>query len=97
MDEDNSDDDSEWFPFPYLSEKDSRRKCVGRSETEGGLGLEECYFCDAVADDMDGNLEHMSLEHGFFLPDLEYCTDLPGFLLYLGSLHPSPLQKKKQV
>lgn len=33
---------------------------------------------------MDENLKHMSLSHGFFIPDAEYCTDVEGLMMYLG-------------
>lgn len=30
------------------------------------------------------NLKHMSEAHSFFIPDVEFCTDVKGLLLYLG-------------
>jgi len=42
-----------------------------------------CIFCDNKSDDMESNLEHMSVEHSFFIPDAEFCIDLEGLLFYL--------------
>ena len=47
------------------------------------LDTTECLFCPHVSHDMETNLEHMSKEHGFFIPDLEYLTDLSGLMGYL--------------
>lgn len=44
-----------------------------------------CLFCAVESGDIESNLEHMSVSHSFFIPDMEYCTDLEGLLDYLGS------------
>lgn len=44
-----------------------------------------CLFCNFENQDIESNLEHMSAHHSFFLPDMEYCTDIEGLLEYLGS------------
>jgi len=43
-----------------------------------------CLFCSHESHDMDSNMEHMSAEHSFFIPDAEYCANLEGLLEYLG-------------
>ncbi|VDO34701.1 unnamed protein product [Brugia timori] len=43
-----------------------------------------CLFCNYGSDDVETNLIHMSVLHGFFLPDAEFCTDVGGMLYYLG-------------
>ena len=43
----------------------------------------ECLFCPNVSSDIETNMEHMSKEHGFFTPDLEYLTDLGGLMGHL--------------
>jgi len=48
------------------------------------LGLEECLFCQFKSQDVAGNLEHMTITHGFFIPDIEYLKALEGLLKYLG-------------
>ena len=48
------------------------------------IPLEECLFCSDLAESMEMNLSHMSRQHSFFIPDVEYCVDLKGLLTYLG-------------
>jgi len=48
------------------------------------LGFEECLFCPHVSDTLEKNIQHMTLEHSFFIPDVEYLVDLEGFVSYLG-------------
>ncbi|KAJ3121469.1 hypothetical protein HK098_003642 [Nowakowskiella sp. JEL0407] len=47
------------------------------------LSPEDCLFCNVKSPDMDANFHHMTVEHSFFLPNLEYVSDLPGLLNYL--------------
>ncbi|XP_041973769.1 zinc finger protein 622 [Aricia agestis] len=44
----------------------------------------ECLFCGHSSKNMVKNLKHMSETHSFFIPDIEYCIDVKGLLLYLG-------------
>lgn len=48
------------------------------------LEITECLFCSELSEDMETNLKHMTLAHGFFLPDLTYLVDVEGLLSYLG-------------
>jgi len=48
------------------------------------LGLEECLFCPHVSDSLETNIQHMTAEHSFFIPDVEYLVDLEGFMSHLG-------------
>uniref|UniRef100_A0A0N5ADY8 C2H2-type domain-containing protein n=1 Tax=Syphacia muris TaxID=451379 RepID=A0A0N5ADY8_9BILA len=43
-----------------------------------------CLFCSLTSESVEENLEHMSKQHGFFLPDIEYCVNIEGMLHYLG-------------
>lgn len=47
------------------------------------LSQERCLFCNLVSIDFDANLKHMTVVHGFFLPDIEYLEDAPGLVIYL--------------
>lgn len=51
---------------------------------ENPLTERDCLFCPHISEDMLENLKHMSVAHSFFIPDLDYCTDLEGLLYYLG-------------
>jgi len=48
------------------------------------LGLEECLFCQHVSDNLEKSIQHMTVEHSFFIPDIEYLVDLEGFISHLG-------------
>lgn len=43
----------------------------------------DCLFCEHHSKNMMKNLKHMSIEHSFFIPDAEYCSDINGLLSYL--------------
>lgn len=43
-----------------------------------------CLFCSYHSRNFIKNLEHMTIVHSFFIPDIEYCSDLNGLLRYLG-------------
>ncbi|KAH8387207.1 hypothetical protein KR093_005489 [Drosophila rubida] len=51
---------------------------------ENPLTERDCLFCSEQSEDLVANLKHMSVAHSFFIPDVEYCTDVEGLLYYLG-------------
>lgn len=53
-------------------------------DLENPIERNDCLFCDHHSRSVTRNLKHMMVEHSFFLPDLEYCIDQKGLLLYLG-------------
>lgn len=44
----------------------------------------DCLFCFHHSASLTKNVKHMSISHSFFIPHIEYLTDLKGLLLYLG-------------
>ncbi|KAF9792613.1 C2H2 type zinc-finger-domain-containing protein [Thelephora terrestris] len=45
----------------------------------------QCLFCSTPTfKSIDENVSHMASAHSFFIPDLEYLTDLSGLLSFLG-------------
>ena len=48
------------------------------------LTTSECLFCTTRSESLPANLEHMSISHGFFIPDADYLVDLEGLIHYLG-------------
>lgn len=42
-----------------------------------------CMFCSHTSEDLTTNLQHMAVAHSFFVPDMEYVTDLQGLMVYL--------------
>ena len=47
------------------------------------LEISECLFCPHMSKDLEESLKHMSLAHGFFIPDLNYLADIKGLISYL--------------
>ena len=50
------------------------------------MGIEECLFCSFISEHLEGNVKHMVDAHSFFLPDLDFLTDMEGFINYLGTI-----------
>uniref|UniRef100_A0A1I8P8T1 C2H2-type domain-containing protein n=1 Tax=Stomoxys calcitrans TaxID=35570 RepID=A0A1I8P8T1_STOCA len=80
MEEEDDDDDYE--------DLDDEEEVVDSDEleeiAENPLKEIHCLFCLHEAEDLVDNLKHMSEAHSFFIPDVEYCTDIEGLLHYLG-------------
>ena len=45
----------------------------------------DCFFCMHHSSTLEKNAIHMSTDHSFFVPDVEYLLDLPGLFEYLGA------------
>lgn len=52
--------------------------------SENPIDNNNCLFCSHHSGNFYKNLEHMTISHSFFIPDIEYCTDVEGLLRYLG-------------
>lgn len=79
------DDDDEWEKIDndeFLDEN------YGDDEIEELLARmikpDTCLFCDKKSSDIKGNVDHMNLNHGFFIPEEKYLIDLEGLMDYLG-------------
>ena len=48
------------------------------------LTTSDCLFCTTRSESLPTNLEHMSISHGFFIPDSDYLVNLEGLIGYLG-------------
>lgn len=42
-----------------------------------------CLFCNTPSLEIQANLQHMMVTHGFFIPDIEFVQDITKFLAYL--------------
>lgn len=65
----DSDDDSEYEEVDWEGD---------------AVEIKDCLFCSHHSATLRKKLEHMSVAHSFFIPDLEYCSDVPGLITYLG-------------
>lgn len=50
----------------------------------GSVPVTDCLFCSHHSHSLSKNVAHMTKEHGFFIPDIEYLVDLRGLVAYLG-------------
>ena len=48
------------------------------------FGEDECMFCSLTSEDFEANIKHMTVDHGFFIPDPEYLIDAKGLFNALG-------------
>ena len=53
-------------------------------DVEEAIPVSQCLFCNHKSDSLENNLEHMSVQHSFFIPDVEFVIDIEGLLNYLG-------------
>lgn len=44
----------------------------------------DCLFCSHRAETFEENMNHMTIAHSFFIPDIEYLVDIKGLIKYLG-------------
>lgn len=55
------------------------------SDCDDALDVKECLFCSKASNDLESNMKHMTIVHSFFIPDIDYVSDLEGLLTYLGA------------
>ncbi|KAJ8024534.1 hypothetical protein HOLleu_34467 [Holothuria leucospilota] len=48
------------------------------------IPITNCLFCSHVSDSLEGNVDHMTVEHSFFIPHIDYLIDPEGLFEYLG-------------
>lgn len=53
-------------------------------DEEEAIIITSCMFCKHESKDMAGNIQHMSDKHSFFIPDMEFVTDVEGLMTYIG-------------
>ena len=58
----------------------------GEYEEDDDESLEttQCLFCPHFSTTFEDNMRHMTKSHSFFIPDLQYLTDLEALIGYLG-------------
>lgn len=76
MDVDEDEDDEDW-------EDEEIDEFAEDKEEERNPIVEDCLFCDHKSENIVKNMEHMSVVHTFFIPDMEFCIDLPNLVVYL--------------
>lgn len=56
----------------------------------GSLPVTRCLFCSHHSRSLMKNVAHMTKEHSFFIPDVEFLGDLRGLIRYLGEFALAP-------
>lgn len=71
------------FPLQH-PENFTEAELLAAIESRPRMAPNECLFCGRQSASLAESLDHMAAEHSFFVPDLDYCVDLPGLIAYLG-------------
>lgn len=72
---DVEDDDGEWESVDG-SDEETKRIVIDTND---------CLFCDHQSESTESNVSHMTKEHSFFIPDIEYVSDLDGLIASLAA------------
>ncbi|XP_037010461.2 cytoplasmic 60S subunit biogenesis factor ZNF622 [Artibeus jamaicensis] len=67
-----------------LEEQDAEEKEARGSAPLGAISIKDCLFCPHHSSSLMKNVAHMTKIHSFFIPDIEYLSDLKGLIQYLG-------------
>lgn len=67
-----------------MTEEEINAKIDEKIKMARRLEETECLFCNHNADTFEDNMQHMTIQHSFFIPDIEYLVDLKGLIKYLG-------------
>ncbi|KAM5168178.1 cytoplasmic 60S subunit biogenesis factor ZNF622 [Callospermophilus lateralis] len=65
-------------------EQDADEEEAGHSPPLGAIPVTDCLFCPHHSSSLMKNVAHMTKVHSFFIPDIEYLSDLKGLIKYLG-------------
>ncbi|XP_003340644.1 cytoplasmic 60S subunit biogenesis factor ZNF622 [Monodelphis domestica] len=57
---------------------------VKENPPPGAIPVTDCLFCSHHSSSLMKNVAHMTKFHSFFIPDIEYLSDLRGLIKYLG-------------
>ncbi|XP_005356713.1 zinc finger protein 622 [Microtus ochrogaster] len=85
--EDIDSDDGLECENPGLDEEDAEDAEdaeAGESPPPGAIPVTDCLFCSHHSSSLMKNVAHMTKIHSFFIPDIEYLSDLKGLIKYLG-------------
>ena len=66
-----------------LSDAKDAKMEDGEEQYEHKADVKQCLFCNYSSPTLDLNMNHMSRQHGFFVPERDYLVDLSGLLNHL--------------
>ncbi|XP_076972999.1 cytoplasmic 60S subunit biogenesis factor ZNF622 isoform X1 [Tamandua tetradactyla] len=67
-----------------VNEQDTREEGNVKNPPLGAIPITDCLFCPHHSCSLMKNVAHMTKVHSFFIPDIEYLSDLKGLIKYLG-------------
>lgn len=70
----------------FPSQKSLNKHVRGKQTVSASVAVVSditCIFCDDVSENINENIKHMLVKHGFFIPDLDLVKDLAELLKYL--------------
>ncbi|KAL2779835.1 zinc finger protein 622 [Daubentonia madagascariensis] len=67
-----------------VEEQEAEEDKAGESPPLGAIPVTDCLFCPHHSSSLMKNVAHMTKVHSFFIPDIEYLSDLKGLIKYLG-------------
>lgn len=65
------------------SDEDSDEEEDDDDDYDHKADVNQCLFCNYVSPTLDLNVNHMSKQHGCFIPETDYLVDLAGLINYL--------------
>nr|XP_020145605.1 zinc finger protein 622 isoform X2 [Microcebus murinus] len=80
----DSDEELECEDTEAMEEHEAEEEKAGESPPLGAIPIRDCLFCSHHSSSLVKNVAHMTKVHGFFIPDIEYLSDLKGLIKYLG-------------
>ncbi|GAB1299275.1 Zinc finger protein 622 [Apodemus speciosus] len=82
--EDVDSDDGLECENPAVEDEDAEDAEAGERPPLGAIPVTDCLFCPHHSCSLVKNVAHMTKVHSFFIPDIEYLSDLKGLIQYLG-------------
>lgn len=70
--------------FADAMDMDEAEEETGGGPLIGAIPITDCLFCPHHSSSLMKNVAHMTNVHSFFIPDIEYLSDLKGLIKYLG-------------
>ncbi|XP_035965117.2 cytoplasmic 60S subunit biogenesis factor ZNF622 [Halichoerus grypus] len=76
-------EDADAMDMDEAEEQDAEEE-TGGGPLIGAIPITDCLFCPHHSSSLMKNVAHMTKVHSFFIPDIEYLSDLKGLIKYLG-------------
>lgn len=72
---------------------EAEEQAAGGGPLVGAIPVTDCLFCPHHSSSLMKNVAHMTKVHSFFIPDIEYLSDLKGLIKYLGKYNSFPFNE----